>query len=188
MLGARAELKMADLLRPLLPAWAFGPCGSTLRRAVSRLSSAKPASRSGLSLPEQRLPVSGPPLPDHRSRPASSMPRRLAPRIRSAPDSPPRAVSRTGADHRPSPVFRVAAGTPGGSSRLAPGRDLSIPAVQRSPQFTARRLASAERPVPSAPRRHQLLSLPPSDQRFGSASSRLAHCSVDLLEPHSSCA
>jgi hypothetical protein len=44
-----------------------------------------------------RSPNSGcpfePPLPDHRFRPASSMPHRLEVRIRSAPDSPPRGVA-----------------------------------------------------------------------------------------------
>jgi hypothetical protein len=121
----------------------------------------------------KRLPVSGPPLRDRRSRPAPST---LVPDpdpARSVSSSLPRPVSRGGEVHRPLPVAVSVPGTPACSPGLAPLRDLSILRVRHSTWFACRKLVSAKCPVPVTPLRRCLLNV-------AAGSSFPLHLSDDL--------
>ena len=92
---------------PLLPAAAFGRCGSTLRvrhsaRPLKPGCSKRPFARL------ERLSLSGPPLQGRSSWPASSLPPPGETRTRSAAPSPPLpSVSGAGEDQRKHPVARL---------------------------------------------------------------------------------
>jgi hypothetical protein len=151
---------------PLLPVAAFGRLGSTLRRP--------PASHLQLSRHLEtafRSPNSGCPFPGHLCRinvsglllscRAGSSTGPFGSGLPSSPRLPDAGWIST---RLPLPALRPALSAAPRAS--APGRDLPIPPAHRSSRFTVQKPASAERPMPFAPRQRQFFMTAPNGSKF----------------------